>query len=443
MTRTQRKWAWLGAGLLLRLLLIYFPRSFDDDSTAYLELGRNLLHHSVYGMTLDGGGIKPSLFRLPGYPIFLALCGGKFWLAEVVQSLLDLWGCWLLSSAVRRVLGERAAEWTLALGTMCLFTAAYAATALTESLSVFAICCGIYAFGEWRISRSLRSLLPLGAAAALAMLLRPDGVLLTAALFFALTFEAVRTPRRWFRDATVFVALACFPLGIWAARNYAAFHIFQPLAPKHVNDPGEPVNLGFYRWLRTWSVEFETTGNVYWAIGEDELSIDNVSPRAYDTEAQRAEIAALFDAYNVHRDLDPVIDAGFERLAEQSIHDHPFRYYLVVPAMRVADMLFRPRTEAFNIDVFFWQWSDHPWQSAAAIGFALLNFAYIATAFAGCGRGRVPFAVLLGSYFVMRCVLLGTLENPETRYSLELYPIIIVAAASVTVPRRTSPSDTA
>ena len=59
------------------------------------------------------------------------------------------------------------------------------------------------------------------------------------------------------------------------------------------------------------------------------------------------------------------------------------------------------------------------------------------------GMREVPFAVLLGSYFVMRCVLLGTLENPETRYSLELYPIIIVAAASVTAPRRTSPSDTA
>jgi hypothetical protein len=43
----------------------------------------------------------------------------------------------------------------------------------------------------------------------------------------------------------------------------------------------------------------------------------------------------------------------------------------------------------------------------------------------------------------MRCVLLGTLENPETRYSLELYPIIILAAASLTAPRRTSPSDTA
>lgn len=443
MTRTQRKWAWLCAGLLLRLLLIYFPRSFDDDSAAYLELGRNLLHHGVYGMTLDGGGIKPSLFRLPGYPIFLALCGGKFWLAEVVQSLLDLWGCWLLSAAVRRVLGERAAEGTLALSTMCLFTAAYAATALTESLSVFAICCGIYAFGEWRSSRSLRSLLPLGASAALAMLLRPDGVLLTAAIFVALAFESMRTPRRWLRDATIFVALACFPLGIWAVRNYATFHIFQPLAPKHVNDPGEPVNLGFYRWLRTWSVEFETTGNIYWAIGDDELSIDNVSPRAYDTEAQRAELEALFDAYNAHRDLDPVIDAGFERLAEQSIYAHPFRYYLVVPAMRVGDMLFRPRTEAFNIDVFFWQWREHPWQSAAAISFALLNFAYMVAALAGCMRGRVPFAVLLGSYFVMRCVLLGTLENPETRYSLELYPIVIVAAAALTAPRRTSPSDIA
>jgi hypothetical protein len=433
MTRPQRKWAWLAAGLLLRLVLIYFPRSFDDDTTAYLELGRNLLHHGTYGMTLDSGAIQPSLFRLPGYPIFLALLGGKFWLVEIVQSLLDLWGSWLLSLAVGRKLGERAAEWTLALSTMCLFTAAYAATALTESLSVFAICCGIYAFGEWQRSRAL---LPLAASAALAMLLRPDGVLLTTAIFIALAFASASTPKLWLRNATIFAALACFPLGIWAARNYATFHIFQPLAPRHVNDPGERVNLGFYRWLRTWSVEFETTGTVYWAIGEDELSMDNVPPRAYDSEAQRAETADLFAAYNIHHDIDAPLDARFAALAAQRIHDQPLRYYFVVPIMRIADMLFRPATAAFNIDVFFWQWSDHPWQSAAAIAFGLLNLAYFALALAGCIRGGVPFAALLASYFILRCILLGTLENPEPRYALELYPILIVAAASLFAPRR-------
>jgi hypothetical protein len=39
--------------------------------------------------------------------------------------------------------------------------------------------------------------------------------------------------------------------------------------------------------------------------------------------------------------------------------------------------------------------------------------------------------MVLGSYFVLRCVLLGTLENPEPRYSLELYPVVLIAAASL------------
>ena len=40
----------LAVGALLRALLLYFPRSGDDDTDVYAELGRNLLHHGTYGM---------------------------------------------------------------------------------------------------------------------------------------------------------------------------------------------------------------------------------------------------------------------------------------------------------------------------------------------------------------------------------------------------------
>ena len=38
---------------------------------------------------------------------------------------------------------------------------------------------------------------------------------------------------------------------------------------------------------------------------------------------------------------------------------------------------------------------------------------------------------MLGGYITLRCLLLGTMENSEPRYSLECYPIFIVAAAAV------------
>jgi hypothetical protein len=91
-------------------------------------------------------------------------------------------------------------------------------------------------------------------------------------------------------------------------------------------------------------------------------------------------------------------------------------------------MWLRPRTEMFNLDVFWWWWRAHPWQSAAGIALGLLNLAYLAAALAGAVSRRAPYLVLLGSYVAMRCVLLAVIPNPEPRYTLEAYPIVILCA---------------
>jgi hypothetical protein len=47
----------------------------------------------------------------------------------------------------------------------------------------------------------------------------------------------------------------------------------------------------------------------------------------------------------------------------------------------------------------------------------------------------VPFAAMLGAYIVFRCLLLATMENADPRYTLEWFPILIVAAAVAITPR--------
>jgi len=42
----------------------------------------------------------------------------------------------------------------------------------------------------------------------------------------------------------------------------------------------------------------------------------------------------------------------------------------------------------------------------------------------------VPWPWMLGGYIILRCLLLGTMENSEPRYSLQCFPIFIVAAAA-------------
>jgi hypothetical protein len=52
----------------------------------------------------------------------------------------------------------------------------------------------------------------------------------------------------------------------------------------------------------------------------------------------------------------------------------------------------------------------------------------------------VEWLGLLALLVVLRSAFLGTLENPEPRYTLEMYPIVIVlAAAAIARTGRTNP----
>lgn len=427
---------WLAVGALLRLYLVLNPREPDDDTEVYLQLGHNLFHHGTYGF-LGDGVVTPSLFRLPGYPIFLGMLGDRIWLAAVVQCLADLGGCWMLALFLRRYVSTRAGLAALAISTTCWFTATYAATALTESLSIFAVAAGIYCLGEFLAKAGpfgregwLLRLLPLAAPAMLAMTLRPDGALLTISIAISLLVYGFRTAGAVaaLRTASLFVLLACLPLVPWAIRNAVTFHVFQPLAPRHVNDPGERVNLGFYRWLRTWSVDFETTGVVFWHIGAEPLDMKDLPQRAFDSEAERAQTAELVAIYNQTNNIDQPLDDRFAALAETRIKANPLRYFVGIPALRVADMWLRPRTEGVAVSMAWWRWREHPAQTGVALGLALLNLAYIVAAALGTFR-RPPLAILLTTYFGLRCVLLATMENSEPRYTLEAFPILFVLAA--------------
>lgn len=436
--RRRRLIGWLAVGAVLRGLLIWFPRTFDPDTTTYLELGTNLLRHGVFGLR-QGGLIAPSLVRLPGYPVFLALFGSHFRLALVAQAGIDLYGCWLLYLFAARNISERAGEIVLALATLCIFTAAYAASGLAESLSIFAVSLGIYSFGELQRSGAdelrsfaalLRKIAPLAAASAIAVLLRPDGLLLPAAMVVGMAWYGRKQRRRTAMATCMLVGLALLPLVPWTLRNWRAFHVVQPLAPEYANNPGETVDYGFIRWFRTWAAEFSSTGNIYWNLDGDVFDIGDLPSRAFDSAAQYDETSRLFDEYNKHQLMTRDLDAKFGRLAEERIAAHPLRYYLWLPMLRVADMWLRPRTEAFDLDVFWWRWGGHPWQSVAAIALGLLNLAYLLAALAGAALRRVPWLVFLGSYVVLRCVLLAMMPAPEARYTLEAYPIVIVCAGA-------------
>jgi hypothetical protein len=432
--------ALLLAGLLLRLWFLAHQMTPDDDTDVYAELAGNLFGHGIYGIA-SNGVIDPTLIRLPGYPLFLALVfklfgWGNFNAVLLVQIGVDLLGCWLIASFVRENVSRRAGTAALAIAALCPFTASYATTALTECLSIFAVSLALWSSGrllraqaEDRTDRG--ALLFVSLALAIAMLLRPDGALLAVAVTGAIVWYAGREGRlaAGVKTALLCGVLAVLPLAPWALRNWRTFHVFQPLAPRRVNDPGEFVTYGFYRWMNTWSVDIVSTGAVFWNMGSEPIDINDLPSRAFDSPAQRAQTAGLLGEYNATKTITPELDAKFAALARERVRAHPFLCLVWVPVLRVADMFLRPRTETLTLRPDWWRFQSSPLELLELVFLGLLNVAVVGLALVGIARGRVPWPALAIVYLLLRCALLSTMENSEPRYTLEALPILIACAA--------------
>jgi hypothetical protein len=226
--------------------------------------------------------------------------------------------------------------------------------------------------------------------------------------------------------ALVCVLLATVPFAAWTARNWRVFHVVQPLAPRYANDPDEVGDPGWQRWVKTWCLDFTSTYDIYWNVPGGPFDVSKLPARAFDSPAQYAETAAMAAEYKDNgQDFTPGMDARFARLAEERISAHPLRYYLWLPLGRLADMWLRPRVENLPIDMDWWVYSHHNAETRFSWEFAGLNAVYLLPALAGlCLRPR--FWPWMLAYIVMRSALLMTIEAPETRYTLECFPMLFV-----------------
>jgi 4-amino-4-deoxy-L-arabinose transferase-like glycosyltransferase len=452
------------AALGLRWFLVaYFP-AVADDSRFYADIAENWLRHGVYGIT-NSGVITPTLARLPGYPAFLAaifaLFGvGNFRAVLLLQVLFDLATCFLLADLARRLLSGRAAQASFLLAALCPFLANYAAAALTETLEIFftalALDLAFRGLGVRETGKSVPSRpmvwLGCGLSVGAAILLRPDGGILLAAIggyLLWLLVQSLRTgrggeahaaPRTILWAGILVAAGAAAPLIPWTLRNLHTLHRFQPLAPRYATDSDDLVMNGFNRWVKTWIADYVSVQEIYWSVPGAEIDVARLPRRAFDSPQQRDRTSELFSDYNRDHDMTAELDARFAALAAERVHAAPLRYYVWLPAVRIADMWLRPRTELFPSDPRWWEFNDdHRWL-AVSLGFGLMNLVYVALAAAGGLRGREFFGIgLLVLFLLLRSVFLGTLENPEPRYTLECYPVVIFLGSAVFFRRPTPP----
>jgi 4-amino-4-deoxy-L-arabinose transferase-like glycosyltransferase len=444
------------AALALRFFFVFHLPHMAGDTWVYGDIARNWLNHGIFGVT-DDGAVRPTLIRLPGYPGFLAaifaVFGQEHYRAVlIIQALIDTNTCLVIAGLALELMNDHAAKAAYLLAALCPFTANYVAAPLSETLAIFCVAHALY-YGvrglkalqqsqsaPWlyhpstrkpRVPGALWLWLLTGLWTAAAIFMRPDNGVVLPALGLALLVFVIRADtRKQAILAGVLVATTSLaPLVPWTVRNWRVFHQWQPLAARYANDPGEFVPHGFDHWVKTWMADFVSVEEVYWKVSGEPLDPQAIPQRAFDDRPEYERTQDLISRYNQQLYIDPEMDAEFDQLARSRVEHHPLRYSIGLPALRMADMWLRPRTEMLDIEARWWEFDQHQRESWFALTWAAINLLYILAALRGWMMHRLGVAgAFLVGFVVMRTIFLSTLENPEPRYVLECFPVVLALA---------------
>jgi hypothetical protein len=184
------------AAVGLRLVFLFRFPALTPDSFVYGDIAKNWLQHGIYGLS-GQYQVTPTYIRLPGYPAFLAAVFAVFGMehyraALVLQMFVDIGTCFVIADLTCRLVSTRGAKAAFLLAALCPFLANYTAAVLTETLEVFFTVLAVdFVIAGLNVIDTAAGWpwLGCGLATAAAILLRPDGGLLLAAIGIYLTLS--------------------------------------------------------------------------------------------------------------------------------------------------------------------------------------------------------------------------------------------------------------
>ncbi len=488
----------VGLALAFRLALaLGMPNDEPDDGLVYSLLAHNVNVHHIYSND-EEEPYSSTYVRVPGYPFFLAaiyqVAGDRNNTAvRVLQALIDTFTC-VVVAAIALVWSprrwppgrrRRAGLMALGLAAVCPFVAIYVTTLLTEVLATalgmtLLLTTSLAAVGDrhghfgWLGRLSPRVLWCItGAVGGVMTLVRPESGLYVGAAGLVMLIVSLRSQGSTASPVTGFVRRALshglalsIPFVIvltpWTVRNSLVFGTFEPLNPRSLSMPGEFVAWGYAEWLRSWIDHPRYVGPILFSLDRDPITIDEVPDRAFDSPAERAEVARLLEKYNVpapDAEVDPAtghvppggmtpeLDAAFGAIGRERAARHPLRQYLVLPLQRAVMLWFDPHADYYPFGGYLFPWAQIDRDRAQQIWLPLFTAIALLWTIAGwagavvLARGRDGWLWLLLSALVIlpRLALLSSMENPEPRYTMEFFPVVtILAAMAMAWPIRTS-----
>jgi 4-amino-4-deoxy-L-arabinose transferase-like glycosyltransferase len=225
------------------------------DTGYYLELADNLLRAGRFGLG-DGAYYAPEGWRLPGYPLFLAICRALFgpseWPVVPVQGVLFIGSVVLVWYTARRLFGPKVALAFLLVSACYPFVGAFAAQLTAETLCVFLVALSVALLAHPTSTRVVAA----GVVVGLAAYVRPNILPLSVCLALAL----VLADRTYLRRAIGLVAAAALVVLPWAVRNFYTFDRFTPGAI--------PSGTGTSLFLASWTPKVSQPALIKWGMGK-------------------------------------------------------------------------------------------------------------------------------------------------------------------------------
>jgi hypothetical protein len=334
-------------GLGVRLRIAAEPAFLGADSVGYLKLAHELRTDGRYALSPDD---PLAWYRRPLYPMFLAALHENERAAQVAQSVIDVLAGLLVFFCARKLAGPLAGFVALGLAMLCPITIPYTSAMLTETLAN---------------ALTLAAIAPLivgerfawgAAAAGLAALLRPDGIVLILVYPLALSGAPKARSRR-----AGLVCLAAFlaVFAWWPVRNLIHFgtpHLTDGMVDRQSREV--PHWRGYWTWLANFAVDdrpFTAPAACYYDWPRCMPTLD-----AYDRLAafanpdERTQVEQLFEQRRTSG-LTQELDDRFDALARH----HRARAILLLPFARLANLWVGAQDELFHGT------SWHPWITRA------------------------------------------------------------------------------
>jgi hypothetical protein len=148
------------------------------------------------------------------------------------------------------------------------------------------------------------------------------------------------------------------------------------------------------------------------------------------------ESAAPDQALGQPVEMTPEIDAGFAEIAKERIARHPIRYYFLLPARRGVSIWFDTHSQYYpfegellpfgNLDYEVHQQFWLPLFMALTLLYTLLGIAGGWLLWQRCELEVRQWVLLAGLMIFLRIGFFATLENPEPRYVVEVFPFLSI-----------------